>query len=392
MPKKLILAIIIVCILCTAAILVITFNGNTLSNNSNNNANSNSSSNSINIPADIMAKLPPSVLTRLQKDGFNNLPSEVQAKIRKLIGETSSAQTPSKTANSDATLPTGANFSNLVPLTDLKNGTYKGYEGGLYAGGSNKPSLEYLKIGMDSAALIHPINAAGKPDNNGIIGLLTVGFSNTTMESQSFKKVSDTDPQRNSRVTVVDGAVGSRDAIELSNPDLTRYWGELQGRLDNANVKPVQVQVIWLKEVVAGDIMPFPQDAERFRDALTKIINTLKAKFPNLHSVYVSSRIYGGYALRNGSQEPWAYEGGFAYKWMIENWEKGPNPGNPWVAWGPYLWANGTTPRSDGLTWNVNEYVETDQMHPGPAATAKVATMLSDFFKTDPTTKSWYLK
>src|SRR5665647_1764635 len=100
MPKKLILAIIIVCILCTVAILVITFNGNTLSNNSNNNANSNSSSNSINIPADIMAKLPPSVLTRLQKDGFNNLPSEVQAQIRKLIGKTSSAQTPSKTANS----------------------------------------------------------------------------------------------------------------------------------------------------------------------------------------------------------------------------------------------------------------------------------------------------
>ena len=79
---------------------------------------------------------------------------------------------------------------------------------------------------------------------------------------------------------------------------------------------PQQVQAIWLKEVVAGDTLPFPQDAARFRDALVKIVNTLKDSFPNLRLIYVSSRIYGGYALRNGSKEPWAYEGGFAYKWM----------------------------------------------------------------------------
>lgn len=155
---------------------------------------------------------------------------------------------------------------------------------------------------------------------------------------------------------------------------------------------PPQVQVIWLKEVVAGDTLPFPQDAERFRDALIKIINTLKDAFPNLRLIYVSSRIYGGYALRNGSQEPWAYEGGLACKWMIEDWAKGPTPGNPWVAWGPYLWANGTQPRGDGLTWDLTDYVETDQMHPGPVATAKVASALSSFMKTDPTAKTWYLK
>ena len=187
-----------------------------------------------------------------------------------------------------------------------------------------------------------------------MIGLLTVGFSNTTMESQAFKKVSDADPERNPRVTVVDGAVGGRDAIELSNRDVTRYWDELQGRLDRANVAPHQVQVIWLKEVVAGDTLPFPQDAERFRDALIKVVDTLKDSFPNLRLIYVSSRIYGGYALRNGSQEPWAY--------------------------------------GDGLTWNLADYVETDQMHPGPLATAKVASALSSFMKTDPTAKTWYLK
>ncbi|TNJ62270.1 hypothetical protein FE784_31255 [Paenibacillus hemerocallicola] len=310
-----------------------------------------------------------------------------------MMGANSSVQGPARgAADGTNVTPTGENYKDLIPLTDLKNGTYRGYEGGLYAGGSNKPSQEYLKIGMESAAKIRPLNAAGKPDDKGIIGMLTVGFSNTTMESQSFIKVSNADPERNPRVVVVDGAVGGRDAIELSDPSMTRYWNEQQGRLDQTKVTPAQVQVIWLKEVVAGDTMQFPQDAERFRDALAKIVRTLKTKFPNLHILYVSSRIYGGYALRNGSQEPWAYEGGFAYKWMIEDWEKGPTPGDPWVAWGPYLWANGTTPRNDGLVWNLQDYVESDRMHPGPSGTSKVASLLSDFFKTDPTAKSWYLK
>jgi hypothetical protein len=180
--------------------------------------------------------------------------------------------------------------------------------------------------------------------------------------------------------------------MELSNPVMTRYWEELQGRLDLAKVSPAQVQVIWLKEVVAGTTLPFPQDAIQLGDALTNIVKTLKNKFLNLHIVYLSSRTYGGYALRNGSQEPWAYEGGFACKWMIENWEKGASPGEPWVAWGPYLWANGGAPRSDGLTWNLSDFRPDDQMHPGPSGTAKVASLLSNFFKSDPIARGWYLK
>jgi len=288
-------------------------------------------------------------------------------------------------------LPTGDRYRDLVPLTDLGKGTYKGYEGGLYSGGSDTPSPEYLAIGMESAARVRPLDSSGQLDDHGKIVLLTVGFSNTTMESQAFLRMANADPYRNQHVQVVDGAVGSRDAIELADPTRTRYWDELQARLEKANVTPAQVQVIWLKEVVAGDTLPFPWDAERFRDALTAIVKTLSDRFPNLRLVYVSSRIYGGYALRNGSQEPWAYEGGFAYKWMIQEWEQGPTPGDPWVAWGPYLWANGAAPRTDGLVWNPGDYREDDQMHPSPSGTAKVASLLSDFFRTDPTARTWYL-
>ncbi len=343
------------------------------------------------VPESILAQLPTGIANQIKKDGFESLPADTQAKILQVMK--SSAQSPANGSNSTANLPpTGENNRNLIPLNDLGKGTYKGYQGGLYDNGSNAPSREYLQIGLNSAAQISPLNSNGVPDASGKIVLLTVGFSNTTMESQEFIKVANADPQKNPKVFVVDGAVGGRDAIELSNPGMTRYWDELQAKLDKANVTSAQVQAIWLKEVVAGDTLPFPQDAERFRDTLIAIVKTLKTKFPNLHLIYVSSRTYGGYALRNGSQEPWAYEGAFAYKWMIENWEKGPTPGDPWVAWGPYLWANGSTPRSDGLTWNLSDFRTDDQMHPSPSGMQKVAQMLSNFFKTDPTAKSWYLR
>lgn len=166
------------------------------------------------------------------RDAAVDIPPDVQAKILQLMSGEPPTQVPAQGNPGGANLePTGANFPHLVPLTDLGSDTYKGYQGGLYAGGSNEPSPEYLKTGMASAAEVRPLDRDGKPDDRGVIGLLTVGFSNTTMESQAFKKVSDADPERNPRVTVVDGAVGGRDAIELSNPDMTRYWDELQGRM-----------------------------------------------------------------------------------------------------------------------------------------------------------------
>jgi hypothetical protein len=63
----------------------------------------------------------------------------------------------------------------------------------------------------------------------------------------------------------------------------------------------------------------------------------------------------------------------------------------PLLLWGPYTWANGLTPRSDGLTWSCQD-MSTDGLHPSAAGRNKEAGLMETFFKTDPTSTPWFLQ
>ena len=64
----------------------------------------------------------------------------------------------------------------------------------------------------------------------------------------------------------------------------------------------------------------------------------------------------------------------------------------PLLLWGPYLWADGTTGRkSDGLVWERQDLAG-DGTHPSQSGRKKVADMLLKFFKTDTTTKPWFVR
>ena len=62
----------------------------------------------------------------------------------------------------------------------------------------------------------------------------------------------------------------------------------------------------------------------------------------------------------------------------------------PWLAWGPYLWADGINPRSDGLTWQPTDF-EIDGTHPDTQGETKVGGLLLTFFKTDARAACWFL-
>jgi hypothetical protein len=177
-------------------------------------------------------------------------------------------------------------------------------------------------------------------------------------------------------------------------------WQKVAERLKEAGVTPEQVQVAWIKHAEPG---PFPdttplQYARFVKEKLAASLAITRTTFPNLRVAYLSSRIYGGYniaGIRRVNPEPFAYETAFSVRWVIQDQiaseTKGKVPG-PVLLWGPYLWADGITPRkSDKLTWERKDLGE-DGVHPSKLGGQKVANLLLEFFKTDAGAKTWFVK
>jgi len=298
----------------------------------------------------------------------------------------------------------GNTSTGLVPLTELGSGFYQGKQGGLYPDGGNTCPAAHLESGVQIANSIGPLKLNGKPKKKkGSIVLLSIGMSNTTMEYSAFKAIADADPFKNPKLVIVDGAQGGMAANIIANPNDPKYqqfWQTVDDRLEQAGVSPRQVQIVWVKQADIRPTAPFPDDALALQSELEEIAHILVERFPKIKIAYYSSRIYGGYASTSLNPEPFAYQSGFAVKWMIEKQINGSLELNydssrgevraPWLAWGPYLWADGLAPRSDGLTWACSEYND-DGTHPATPARKKVADMLMDFFKSDGTAKPWFL-
>jgi len=217
---------------------------------------------------------------------------------------------------------------------------------------------------------------------------------------------------------------------------------------------PLQVTALWIKNTdfnpsnitcttklcptcAAGALC----DAQQLRDEISTTLRIAKLFFPNLQLVYLSGRIYGGYATIQLNPEPYAYQSAFGMKAVVEQQVVGSSNGfttnpeldyatkrcstnpsqtcttdaicggrpqscrvlAPLVMWGPYLWANGTSVRGadglaylDSLSYPCDDFINNcdpacDGIHPGAVAQGKVGQELLDFLKTDETAQQWYL-
>ncbi|MEP6507889.1 MAG: hypothetical protein ABJC63_06640 [Gemmatimonadales bacterium] len=322
-------------------------------------------------------------------------------------------------ATTDPSGVTTATDSIKVALTDLTSGNYLGLRGGLYPNGSDFEPSAHAVEGTRRATLIRPLDASGSPSANGKIVLLSIGMSNTSQEFCAVNGTTSCFPEtfmgdaasdvavNHSNLVIVNGAQGGEDASDWNSSTAQTYNVVRDQRLAQFGVTEKQVQVVWLKEADANPTVSLPDaaaDAYVLETRLGDIVRAMRVHYPNLRQVFLGTRTYGGYSTGRLNPEPFAYETGFAVKWLVQAQIDQAQTGRiidmragnldygsaPWIAWGPYAWANGTTARSDGLIW-VRDDFGPDGTHPSQLGRAKVGTLLLNFFKTSTFTRCWFL-
>jgi hypothetical protein len=310
----------------------------------------------------------------------------------------------------------------LIPLTDLGKRQYDfGYFGGLYENGSNAMPAEHLAAGMKGAAMIVPRDASGNPSPDGRVALLIAGFGETkriacgafeTCDSGSLLSMAGRDVRVNHHSLVIVNAAseGADASAWVAPPYGTANFAHIRDSvLAPAGVTPMQVQAAWIQMIIADPYQPLPppySETYRLKGSIAAVLRELKSNYPNLQIAYVSSRVYGGYATSRWNPEPFAYESALSVRWDVMgqideirnngylwdtrigtlNYEKGVAP---WIAWGPYLWANGNSARSDGLAWTRDDF-EANGESLTPQGAHKAAQQLLDFLLNEPTAKSWF--
>ncbi len=284
----------------------------------------------------------------------------------------------------------------LKPLTDMTaNEKYEGEDGGLYGLGSNEPPVTLKNAAAEALAKILPLNPNGTPSEHGKVVFVSISMSNATQEFSFFKQIADHDPRKSDKLTIVDCAQGGQTMAAWAQPD-GKPWQEALNRLQRSEVTRQQVQIAWIKLANAGPSGSMNDHLTQLEADTVQVLHNLKARFPNLRIAYLSSRTYGGYAHTGLNPEPYAYEGAFAVRHLIQRQIAGIKDlgldQSPLLVWGPYLWANGMKGRHiDGLKFSKEDFGD-DGTHPSQIGRAKVANLLLEFFATNPLAKSWFTK
>jgi hypothetical protein len=336
-----------------------------------------------------------------------------------------------------------------TPLVDFSpEERYLGkYQGFLYTDpatgrGTNQVPAAHDADGREIASRVVPLDPEGRPSPSGKIGVAAIGMSNWSMEwcrimfrsadqclPESFiARAREADGVNHHTLVLADCAYagfGAHNWVD-DRPPSSPYELCLTQRLPLWDITAKQVEVVlWEDADPIGPnrwpsmtpgmvcrlsrVTPFNQAPQGSPDVCTyeqyvgMIARFLKAVFPHVKQLFLHTRTYGGYATIRLNPEPYAYEEGFATKWLIDaqiaqmatgridpiagdlNYRDGTAP---WIVWGPYWWSAATDPcrycAEPGLIWTPGDFDRADGTHPSPAGISKVAQMLLQYYLHSP--------
>jgi len=367
----------------------------------------------------------------------------------------------------------GLPAQHLIPIPNLGTQLYLGQFQGLLYDGSNNPPPGHDADGKTFASKITPRNTNGIPAANGVVIFLSIGFSNNDIqfcggnsffnndpedpratvcpapvplkptpctipncpynqvESFMGQAFTDTTVVHNGPVVLADGALGGKtldkwDPFTDIDPGCSGFpcyaeYERVKGILQGAGFSEKQVQSIWVKSADADPTKSLKDgssaDAYAAESHLGNIMRAIRLRYPNARQVFISPRTYGGFANVAGNplnKEPYAYELGFAIKWLIAAQINEMNggatdliagdlryslsPGNPpstWIDWGPYLWADAHAcplgyPCIQSDFRGPGDHGPNECTHPSTHGEQKVGKLLLDFVKGSPYTTWFY--
>src|SRR5207237_2369380 len=121
-------------------------------------------------------------------------------------------------------------------------------------------------------------------------------------------------------LVIVNGAADGQDASAWTSPSSPNYDRIKVGRLAPLGLSENQVQIAWVDLADARPKISLPADSADANVLLTNlglVLRAMRIRYPNLRMVFLSSRVYGGYATTDLHPEPYAYESGFLVKLEI---------------------------------------------------------------------------
>ena len=304
--------------------------------------------------------------------------------------------------NGDSRAIFGKDKVGFKPLTEMTaDDRYLDQDGGLYGAGKNTPPKEHQQAAQAALAQIKPLNDRGQPAIDGRVVFVSISMSNATQEFSKFKEIADRDPRKSPSLTIIDCAQGGQAMAEWVAAG-AQPWTVAERRITNAGVSLDQVQVAWIKLANKGPRGDLAEHGKKLEHDTLAVIHNAQARFPNLRIAYLSSRIYGGYTMGALNPEPYAYESAFPARWLIQRQIKGDESLNydasrgdvkaPLLMWGPYLWADGMTPRQADKLVYTREDLAQDGTHPSQLGREKVAKLMLEFFATNEFAKPWFAR
>lgn len=251
----------------------------------------------------------------------------------------------------------------MTPLNNPIPFIYEGMNSGLYPWGNSLITNEYSNIFNKTNKRIKALDSSGAVSKTGKIGVLAIGASTPKKIFSGIQTAIDNDVSfADSKVTLVNAALPSKDFDYILDPD-TDYWDSVDDEVDNAGLTNLQISVIiCIEDNLSISDTSFTR-ATTLKENYKSLLELLRVDYPNCRLFLAGAREYTGYTTVTQHQEPRGYLNGWGIRLLINDYVANLVPQYPLVGWLDYYWADGATPRFDGLDYILSDYVGPDYLH-----------------------------